>query len=69
MTKNLENLFGYGRKIKIMKKVLYTNGDSYTFGDELSNPRKSAWPPIHVNPVSNEIRVRADGLAKIMAKD
>ena len=32
-------------------------------------PRKSAWPPIHVNPVSNEIRVRADGLAKIMAKD
>tara|TARA_B100000073_G_C23615911_1_gene526461 strand:- start:86 stop:817 length:732 start_codon:yes stop_codon:yes gene_type:complete len=27
-----------------MKKVLYANGDSYTFGDELSNPRKDAWP-------------------------
>jgi hypothetical protein len=27
-----------------MKKVLYTNGDSYTFGDELLKPRINAWP-------------------------
>ena len=57
----MENLFGYGRKIKIMKKVLYTNGDSYTLGDELSNPRKSAWPyklgsKLNCNKVINHVK-------------
>jgi len=44
-----------------MKKVLYTNGDSYTFGDELSNPRKSAWPyklgsKLNCNKVINHVK-------------
>ena len=32
-------------------------------------PKNSACPPIHSKPVSKETRVRADGLAKIIAKD
>ena len=33
-----------------------------------SGPRKSACPPNRKNPVSNDIRVRADGFAKTIAR-
>ena len=34
-----------------------------------SGPKKSACPPIHSKPVSKDTLVRAEGFAKIIAKD